>query len=812
MVHYGRCLVGLRSHYQQTGINADIIHYCWFILLPAASQLYQSSGLAPEAEVLPKNRIIKVSQSDSCVGERCVGNIFFSRSCALDCRTMQSTPHLDVLPPLVETGKTDELVESGRTLFTTVSPLNDSYAVFPAPLLEKLSTRSRSTDSGEQNIYLVSSKAPPSTERRLFIGDTSIIFAAMQNLRKTVDENGVYLTQPETIQRSIRKLAVDYVNFAKECWIHTSRIAGEANLATADHYRSLYTCLSLFTILYLPEYGLENAPVGDDLMEWLNIHFIEPSTEEGDHLSGLERPWEDETYWPYLTRAILRGLSKAVTFFLGTLSEHPSGNLQRLAQSIIPLLSTQPKLQHFDAERDFAYASHRWKEKVRALRIELDDVPQSDRRDKFEDWWDRFSDIVGILEGREEVIRKVCEDLGADWREVCVAWGVFVDTRLRRQDLPDVVGQVLEDMPPDPTILEDMVHVALFMGDPLKALEHAAQLDPWLSAHLADMMEPLSLVEQAVNDESELSVRDFSVLSYAHYLHSDPAMWRITVTYMYSCGKVGTATADEILVRVPLRLQSKPSNANDGGDSQADQGDLSAIVKDVNATCHEYQREAVRRTVCKIAAQAFVQKKEFGLAISYCSSAEDWPGLGRVIDRVLQEYIHSGPEQYTRFVSGIAPSLQGLRTNTAAHGVFTHRLMFAVRYAEFHQRLLNRDLQDAAWDLVSMLQEGIAPKAWWAVLLCDAFELLQYDPTPLFSYAGACVLLRRLDEIISRTAQGASEDYLKILEAKLRIDGQKDTQKRLQLVRFALAKYFARCAMIGTGGTQTVPRRVDPTV
>ena len=135
-------------------------------------------------------------------------------------------------------------------------------------------------------------------------------------------------------------------------------------------------------------------------------------------------------------RAILRGLFKAATFFLGTLSDHPSENLRRLAQGIIPLLRTQPKLQNFEAEREFAYASHRWKEKVKALRIELDEVPVSDRRDGHEDWWARFSDIVGILEGRGDVIRRVCEDLGADWREVCVAWGVFVDTRLRRQELP----------------------------------------------------------------------------------------------------------------------------------------------------------------------------------------------------------------------------------------------------------------------------------------------------------------------------------------------------------------------------------------
>lgn len=86
-------------------------------------------------------------------------------------------------------------------------------------------------------------------------------------------------------------------NLADHC---TQRVTADTD--HADHYRTLYTCLSLFTILYLPEYGLENAPVGDDLMEWLNIHFIEPSTEEGDHLSSLQHPWEDETFWPYLTR------------------------------------------------------------------------------------------------------------------------------------------------------------------------------------------------------------------------------------------------------------------------------------------------------------------------------------------------------------------------------------------------------------------------------------------------------------------------------------------------------------------------------
>ncbi|KAF8552731.1 hypothetical protein OG21DRAFT_1477631 [Imleria badia] len=720
--------------------------------------------------------------------------------------------HLSVVPALLDAGRTEELEKSGRTLHATSSPLNETYAVYPVSSVGKFPRHQISpefNDPDDQVVYFVSSEALPLSERRLFIGDTSIIFAAWQNLLKSVTQNGTDLLQDESGQRAMRKLAIDYVNFTKECWVYTAKSSSDARQVPSDHYRTLYTCLSLFAILYVPDYGLENAPVGDDLMEWLNIHFIEPSSEEGDHLSTLEHPWVDETFWPYLIRATLRGLSKAATFFLGTLSAHPSKDLRRLSQTLIPLLNTQPKLQAYEAERDFAYASHRWKEKVKALRLELDSVPEPDRRDDYEDWWDRFSDIVGILEGRGEMIQKVCEELGADWKEVCVAWGVFVDPRLRRQDLPDIIAQVLEDMPPDPTNLEDMIHAALLTGDPLKALDHAAKLDPWLSAHLADMMEPLALVDRDPNEDSGLTPRNFYVLSYAQYLHADSALWRITVAYMYSCGKIGAKTADEVLVRVPLRLHGAGSTdaTESNVDERSGKGDLSGIIKDLNATCHEYERENARRTICKIAARTFVQKKEYGLALSYCSSAEDWPGLGRVVDRILQEYIQTGPEQYTRYVLDIAPSLQALRANAGAHGVFIHRLIFAVRYAEFHQRLLNQDLQDAAWDLVTIFQEEIAPKSWWGVLLCDAVQLLRYGKSLV-----ACILLYRLDEVCARAAQGSGEDYLRMLDMKLRVDGRQDTQERLQVIRLALAKYFARCAMIGTGGTQIIDRRVGPTV
>lgn len=51
--------------------------------------------------------------------------------------------------------------------------------------------------------------------------------------------------------------------------------------------------------------------------------------------------------------------------------------------------------------------------------------------------------------------------------------------------------------------------------------------------------------------------------------------------------------------------------------------------------------------------------------------------------------------------------------------------MFAVRYAEFHQRSMQGDTENAVLDLVSMFEEELAPRSWWGVLLNDITPFLQ---------------------------------------------------------------------------------------
>ncbi len=73
---------------------------------------------------------------------------------------------------------------------------------------------------------------------------------------------------------------------------------------------------------------------------------------------------------------------------------------------------------------------------------------------------------------------------------------------------------------------------------------------------------------------------------------------------MCNCGPIGKEMADQVLIRVPLRLRGP--RAQDTSIDEAARiraGDLAGLLKEVNTSCFEHQREGARRTVCKVSYQ-----------------------------------------------------------------------------------------------------------------------------------------------------------------------------------------------------------------
>ena len=73
-----------------------------------------------------------------------------------------------------------------------------------------------------------------------------------------------------------------------------------------------------------------------------------------------------------------------------------------------------------------------------------------------------------------------------------------------------------------------------------------------------------------------------------------------------------------------------------------------------------------------------------------------------------------------------------------------------------------------------------------------------------FTSIDATLLLHRLEEIHIRASQGSEDEYLAILARTTKTGGQAYALQRLQIVRLALARYYAKCSVIGVGGRTVI--------
>jgi len=235
------------------------------------------------------------------------------------------------------------------------------------------------------------------------------------------------------------------------------------------------------------------------------------------------------------------------------------------------------------------------------------------------------------------------------------------------------------------------------------------------------------------------------------------------------------------------------------------------------------------------------EQGRYPLAISYYTSAEDWPGVGRIVDLILSQSIVDGPSLDeiwlcgssngidcagpADFVASVLDMTPALKCPPSyGQSIFQRRLSFLVRYAEFHKHWSNGDIQDAAGDVVSMFRDELVPKSWWGVLLKQAGELLLQDRTSTskalprrhelaltwtrllvaeimpFEVLEVFELLRRLEELQTRAAQGSGPEYLSALIRQLGNGGEREALRQLESVRLALARYFARCSVLAVGG------------
>ncbi|QRV74335.1 nuclear pore complex protein Nup85 [Ceratobasidium sp. AG-Ba] len=723
-------------------------------------------------------------------------------------------------PALVPAGGLEEFQNSQHTFLASVSPRGNSLVAHAS--LKYPHTAVKKRYPADTLLYFASwDQIPESTVE--FYCDTYLTFTTIQNIAKSLTNDNTTQLLPDAQITSYYSRSIEqYINDAKK---QLASLASQDPLpSTYSTYVSILETLQLVQTVYAPPGGQVDGLVGEQLLQWLNTSHSVPATAELLRLSALPEPWSDPDFWPTLNKCVLRGLSTSALGFLRRVAaNHPSSSLRALIHDeIVPVLEIHPRSSEFQRESAFVAAHARWRERVAGVRTAYDKAVDGDAGgDEDEDEWPRWIDeLLGVLEGDAGVVFALCNEAVEDgwgFREAIGVWGVWIDVGLKRTQLAKVVERVIEELPPDPTIPVQELHRAVLAMEELEALQVAAELDPWLAAHLADVFEKVGALDP--HDEIVqiygVSLRDHFVLAYAEHLHSDPTLFEIELEYMGRCGVLGRERIASVIRHIPVvpppsepadLAKPRPRLKSLGVDDQglpitprlvdAEMWDGYERVNKLLGVCDQFSLQDEAREICKVVAQHLTREKMYGLAVSYCAFANDARGVGRIATLLLEEYIQHGSKKFLEFVAQIPA--RHVRVN--ATDAVTARLQFVARFADFHTFSDDGAKGEAVRLLVRMLDRSIVPRAWQAVVLLDAASLLEgSEDEMLITTDDAYELLRYLQNIYTQTALGAGEDYLNVL-ARITMRGKnKDAEtealQSLDIVRLVLARYLARCTV-----------------
>ncbi|WWC60964.1 uncharacterized protein I303_103541 [Kwoniella dejecticola CBS 10117] len=623
-------------------------------------------------------------------------------------------------------------------------------------------------------------------------------------------------------------------------------------------FTTSYNILNLAEVLYLPTDGKGEGLVGEEILDWVNDVDPAPDNSQGNEIMSTKDPWDHPSFFPYISRCILRGFQLPAASFLRSLSHHPHPPISTLASLLAQHLSVFPRSteERWRVDLDFLRAHKLWLAKFRAELVNFTGGKAKGKwfgdDNKYQNMESDFRTIIELMEGKPA---RILEE-ASDWKEALGAWGILVDVDIRRDHLPEIMGMILDKIPVDSTIPEDSIQSALCSADIIKALMGCYDIDIWLSAHLGDLLDKLELIP---DDEQrfEIPLRDHFLLEYTESLQNQPkysAFWRVICDYLNSAGAEGRNRLRTHIMRISINLdgessKGKKKQADEGMEVEVEQAEAEdeaeqaktkqlqeavRLLDEVRAACGEFHLEEEFKIISGILASKLIRKGEYGMAASMCMMASDGWALSRIAEIILDTYITDGDDEFLRLVDTLPPSLLSeaptalaeLQTQldpasglpalpaTSALSIFASRLTFLSEFRDY-LLFLNQGARDrAASKLVGLLTSGIAPVGVWAVLLVESIDLLE-DTDILFSSNETFELLRVLEEVKSN-ALFASTEYLGGLFVYLHRSDLKDQSdaedkedevvkydeawKKLDQVRLALARNLARSLVNGFDG------------
>lgn len=307
--------------------------------------------------------------------------------------------------------------------------------------------------------------------------------------------------------------------------------------------------------------------------------------------------------------------------------------------------------------------------------------------------------------------------------------------------------------------LAEMIHSIHNMGD-----------NKWFIVHLADLLVHCDQLRISGEDENATSVtalRESLLFEYGSTLMSRGSLWEIGMDYLEFSSPEGLGAREMLLQRIPVK------------------NDIEAM--NIILVARRCGLPSVEQEICRVMVKRSMSLKSYGNALEWAIRSRDNIYVTKVANIFLHRYCKSGEMMHSDLLAHVGAKM-----------FIAPRLLFLIKYFDFHRFYTARAFAQAAELLVNLLDSKIIPEFFWPSLMADAIPLLEHSE-PIIPTKQTYVIMHHLESdlipFLNRIKKHLEKEKTENDDEELNLMNG-CPEDLVQLLRLACARNLSRAMII----------------
>lgn len=390
-----------------------------------------------------------------------------------------------------------------------------------------------------------------------------------------------------------------------------------------------------------------------------------------------------------------------------------------------------------------------------------------------------LEDIMKLITGDKAAWMEICKNSSC-WYEHFAGFLFFTQPAVRYFELGTFANSWLSQWASSKgssgfanlSNLDQMVLAVLKndMAEMISSVQNISD-NKWFVVHITDLLvhcDQLRISSEEENEASVVALRESLIFEYGTVLMSRGSLWEIGMDYLEFSSPEGLGAREMLLQRVPIK------------------NDVQAV--NVIAVAHRCGLAMVEQEISRVMVKRAMLLKNYGNALEWAIRSRDNIYITKVANVFLHHYCKTGEMLH-----------KDLLSNVGAKMFIAPRLLFLIKYFDFHRFYSARAFAQAAELLVNLLDSKIIPEFFWPSLMADAIPLLEHNE-PIIPSKETHIIMHHLESdlipFLEKTKREAS---------KKRNADEEDSELNLingcpedliQLLRLACARNLSRAMII----------------